>query len=192
MQSMTSKNVLVAGVDEVGRGPLAGPVVAAAVVLPEGFTNPGIVDSKKLKASQRESAAEIIRKNALSWSLIAVGSRRIDKINIREATRLAMSLAVRRVSADRVLIDGNMPIHTELPQETVVKGDAKHIEIAAASILAKVYRDNLMKTLDEKYPGYNFSKHSGYPTKAHKAAVAELGPCPVHRVSFRGVKEFVS
>ena len=179
----------ICGVDEVGRGPLAGPVVAAAVVFEEGYSNPELKDSKKLTAKKRESLVETIKEDSLDIAVIAVGHQRIDQLNIREATKLAMSLAVKRIKADTVLIDGNMEIDTELPQETVIKGDSLHVEIAAASIIAKVYRDNLMKTLDHKYPGYDLSKHAGYPTKAHKAAIVEIGPSPIHRKTFRGVKE---
>ena len=184
--------MLIAGVDEAGRGPLAGPVVAAACVLPTGFSHPEITDSKKITAKKREELYDIIQKEALSYSIVSVGHHRIDQLNIREATKIAMSLSVARIKADFVRIDGNMEIPISLPQVTVVKGDLKHIEISAASILAKVWRDRLMKILDVKYPGYNLGQHSGYPTKAHKLAVATLGPSRIHRKTFRGVKEFVS
>lgn len=181
------------GTDEVGRGPLAGPVTAAAVAFPEGYQNPEIKDSKQLSAKKRDELCEIIKRDALAWSIISVGHKRIDKINIREASRLAMSLAVKRVAAkckaDLVLVDGNVPIHTPLDQRTVVGGDRKHVEISAASIIAKVHRDNLMAVLDEKYPGYGFKKHAGYPTAAHKEAISKIGPSKVHRRSFSGVKE---
>ncbi|NMC62179.1 MAG: ribonuclease HII [SAR324 cluster bacterium] len=182
--------MLVAGVDEAGRGPLAGPVVAAAVVFPEGYCNPDIKDSKKLSSKKREQLAEIIKRDALSWSIVAVGHRRIDKLNILRASLLAMSLAVKRVHADFVLVDGNQAINIEIPQETIVKGDAKVVQISAASILAKVWRDHLMVVLDKKYPGYNFSKHAGYPTALHRTAIISQGPSPVHRKTFRGIKEF--
>ncbi|MBN8549668.1 MAG: ribonuclease HII [Deltaproteobacteria bacterium] len=183
--------MLIAGVDEVGRGPLAGPVVAAAVVFKEGFTHPGIKDSKQLSSKQRELLVPVIKAAAVQWSIVSVGHRRIEALNIREASRLAMSLAVSRIIADLILVDGNVPIVSTITQRTVVGGDALHVEISAASILAKVFRDNLMHVLDEKYPGYTFSKHSGYPTKSHRQAIAELGPCPVHRRTFQGVKEYV-
>lgn len=179
----------IAGVDEVGRGPLAGPVVAAAVVFEAGYVNPKIKDSKQLSARMRENLVEEIKGAALAWSIVSVGHHRIEQINIREASRLAMSLAVARIDADLVLIDGNVPIHTALPQRTVVQGDQKHVEISAASILAKVFRDALMCRLDAKYPGYAFSTHAGYGTPAHRTAIATLGPTPIHRRSFRGVKE---
>lgn len=184
--------IKIAGVDEAGRGPLAGPVVAAAVVFPDNFTHKEINDSKKLSAKKRDTLAEIIKAEALSYSIIAVGHKRIDALNIREATKFAMSAAVRRVTADKVLIDGNMLINTDLPQEAIVKGDSKSVHIAAASILAKTYRDYLMNVLDKKYPGYDLGKHSGYPTKAHRSAIAEIGPSPVHRASFKGVREFTA
>jgi len=186
---------LIAGVDEAGRGPLAGPVVAAAAVFAERYSHPEIKDSKQLSAKIRERLFEEIKNQALAWSVVAVGHKRIEKLNIREASRLAMSLALERAArqakVDLVLVDGNMPIDTSLPQRTVIKGDAKHIQISAASILAKVWRDRLMKRLDQKYPGYGFARHSGYPTSSHRRAIARLGPCAVHRINFRGVKEFV-
>ena len=182
--------MLIAGVDEAGRGPLAGPVVAAACVLPEQFSNSEITDSKKLTAKKREQLFEIIRCEAVSYAIVAVGHHRIDRHNIREATKIAMKLSVERIQADHVLIDGNMEIPISLPQTTVVKGDLKHIQISAASILAKVWRDKLMKILDQKYPGYDLGKHAGYPTKAHKQAVSILGPSKIHRRTFRGVKEY--
>lgn len=180
----------IAGVDEVGRGPLAGPVVAAAVVFETGYVNPKIKDSKQLSPTARENLVGEIKAAALGWSIVSVGHHRIERINIREASRLAMSLAVARIDADLVLIDGNVPIYTELPQRTVVQGDQKHVEISAASILAKVFRDDLMRALDAKYPGYGMSTHAGYGTAAHRAAIAALGPAPIHRRSFRGVKEY--
>ena len=181
--------MLICGVDEAGRGPLAGPVVAAAVVYPEGHVDPRIKDSKVMSAKQRESLFEEIKRTCHAWSIVAVGARRIEQLNILEATRLAMRLAVQRISADLVLIDGNQGFPSLIPQQTVVQGDKKHIEISAASILAKVWRDSLMQTLGAKYPGYGLERHSGYPTPAHKAAIIELGPCREHRRTFAGVKE---
>jgi ribonuclease HII len=177
----------ICGVDEAGRGPLAGPVVAAAAVFDESFQDPKIRDSKTLSTQQREKLFEYIQESALSWSIIAVGPRRIDRINILQATKLAMKLAVERVSADLVLVDGNQPIVCALPQRTVIGGDRLHVQISAASILAKVWRDRLMKDLAVRYPGYGFEKHAGYPTPAHKAAIATLGPCKIHRRTFAGV-----
>jgi len=182
----------IAGIDEVGRGPLAGPVVAAAVVFEEGYSNPEIKDSKQLSKKKREQLVERIRGDALQWSVAAVGARRIDRLNIREATRLAMRLAAERVHADLLLIDGNMLIDSPLPQRAIVKGDCLRVEISAASIIAKVYRDNLMCLLDERYPGYGFAEHAGYGTEAHRAAIAALGPCRIHRRCFQGVREHIA
>jgi ribonuclease HII len=179
--------MLICGVDEAGRGPLAGPVVAAAAVFEETFTHPEIQDSKALTAKQRDRLYDYITQTASSWAIIAVGPRRIEELNILQATRLAMKLAVERVQADLVLIDGNQPIVCSLPQRTVVGGDRLHVQISAASILAKVWRDRVMETLGAKYPGYGLEKHSGYPTPAHKKAIIELGPCRVHRKTFAGV-----
>jgi ribonuclease HII len=184
--------MLICGVDEAGRGPLAGPVVAAAVVYPEGFIDSRIKDSKMMSAKQRESLFQEIKDTCHAWSIVAVGARRIEKINILEATRLAMRLAVQRINADLVLIDGNQGFPSKIPQQTVVQGDKKHVEISAASILAKVWRDSLMETLGEKYPGYGLENHSGYPTPAHKAAIIKLGPCREHRRTFAGVKEVIT
>ena len=181
----------IAGIDEAGRGPIAGPVVAAAVVLPQNYINQEITDSKKISKIKRAKLVDIIKKDSLSWSIIAVGHKRVDRLNIREATKLAMSLALKRVDADFARIDGNMLIDTDLPQEAIVKGDLKHVEISAASILAKVYRDQLMEVLDSKYQGYHLAQHAGYPTKLHKKLVRDLGPSPIHRKTFRGVKELI-
>lgn len=177
----------ICGVDEAGRGPLAGPVVAAAAVFHDDFVDDRIRDSKALSEQQREKLFDYIQENALAWSIVAVGPRRIERLNILQATKLAMKLAVERIEADLVLVDGNQPIISRLPQRTVVGGDRLHVQISAASILAKVWRDRLMKKLATRYPGYGFEKHSGYPTPAHKAAIIELGPCRIHRATFAGV-----
>jgi len=179
------------GIDEAGRGPLAGPVVAAAVVFPCGYVNEMIRDSKQLSAKKRDELVHVIKNNALDWAIVAVGHYRIDEMNIRQATRLAMRLSLERVQADAVLIDGNVAIETDLPQLTVIKGDTLHVQISAASILAKTYRDELMRILDARYPGYGLAKHAGYPTAAHRKAVSVLGPSPIHRLTFGGVKEFI-
>jgi len=177
----------ICGVDEAGRGPLAGPVVAAAVVFDDTFCDSRIRDSKTLSTQQREKLFDYIKETALSWSIIAVGPRRIDQLNILQATKLAMKLAVERVEADLVLVDGNQPIVSAIPQRTVIGGDRLHVQISAASILAKVWRDRLMEDLSVRYPGYGFEKHSGYPTPAHKAAIRTLGACKIHRRTFAGV-----
>ncbi len=181
----------IAGVDEVGRGPLAGPVVAAAVVLPRDYKNDEIKDSKQLSAKKREQLVKVIKEVALSYAVVSVGHHRIDRINIRQASLLAMRLAVERVTADGVLVDGNVPIDTDLPQQTIIGGDALVIQISAASILAKVWRDHLMGILEKKYPGYGFVGHAGYPTKKHREAICTHGPCPIHRKTFSGVKEYL-
>lgn len=180
----------IAGVDEAGRGPLAGPVVAAAVVFPPNYENSRIQDSKKLNAEKRELLFTEIQSAALDWAIVSVGHHRIYAHNILRASLLAMSLALRRIQADRVLVDGNQKIPTTIPQQTVVGGDAIHVQISAASILAKVWRDRLMENIDRRYPGYGFAQHAGYGTASHRNALQTLGPCPVHRRSFRGVVEF--
>jgi ribonuclease HII len=174
----------VIGLDEAGRGPLAGPVVAAAVVLPPNFSCSLIKDSKKLSPKKREEARLVILEQAEAWSIVAVGARRIDKINILRASLQAMSLASQRVTGDICLIDGCQKIQTEIFQETIISGDGKYYEIAAASILAKVYRDNLMKVIANKIPSYNFEQHFGYPTPKHKELLKEFGLSYIHRRSF--------
>ncbi len=191
---------LIAGVDEAGRGPLAGPVTAACVVLPEDYQNELINDSKKLSSAIRKKLFPIICEDALAWSIVSVGQRRIDLINIREATRLAMGLAAKRVAGTigaklkkniHCLVDGNTEMRCSVSQQTLVKGDGRFLSIAAASVLAKERRDQLMADLENKYPGYGLSGHKGYPTKKHREAIQMIGPCPIHRKSFAGVKEFV-
>lgn len=184
--------MLICGVDEAGRGPLAGPVVAAAVVMKSGYVNPDIRDSKQLSPSAREQVVEQIKNDSVAWSIVAVGPRRIERINILQATRLAMRLAVARIGkADLVLVDGNQPIEIHIPQRTVIGGDALHVEISAASILAKTYRDSLMRVLHARYPDYGFDRHYGYPTPAHRSALMQNGPSRCHRRTFGGVKEFL-
>ena len=183
--------MLIAGVDEAGRGPLAGPVVAAVAVFEEGYINHDIRDSKKLSAKKRDGLFDVIIRDCRAYAIVSVGARRIDAINIREATKVAMSLAVRRITADLVLVDGNMAIPTTIPQRTVIGGDDLHVEISAASILAKVWRDRIMIMLDNRYPGYGLATHAGYPTKAHREAVRVQGPSPIHRATFAGVREYL-
>lgn len=184
---------LIAGIDEAGRGPLAGPVVAAAVVLPPDFAARGIDDSKKLSARQRASMFDEIHKSALGVGIGIVDETRIDEINILQASLLAMDLAVARlpIQPDYLLIDGTFPIKTRMPQESIPKGDARSISIAAASIVAKVTRDQLMDAYDKTYPRYGFLHHKGYPTREHREAIQAFGICPIHRRSFKGVKEFI-
>ncbi len=179
----------VAGVDEVGRGCLAGPVVAAAVILPCNLEADGITDSKALSAKERERLDSLIRQRAVAVSLAEVDAGEIDSINILRASLKAMSLAVDglEVRPRVVLVDGNQSIPHSLPQKTVISGDSISCSIAAASIVAKVYRDRLMESFSEKYPRYNFKKHKGYGTLEHRQALETFGPCPLHRRSFKGV-----
>ncbi len=183
----------VAGVDEAGRGPLAGPVYAAAVIFEKGTVIEGINDSKKLSEKKREQLYDVIIEKALSYAIVSVDEKEIDKINILNASMKAFSLAVEGLSQkpDYVLFDGNRAPEMTVPFETVVKGDAKVQAIAAASVLAKVSRDRYITEMDKLYPQYGFAKHKGYPTKDHKEAVAEFGPSPIHRLTFRGVLEYV-
>ena len=183
----------VAGLDEAGRGPLAGPVVAAAVILHPGQTIPGVTDSKKLTERQRELLFPRIMAEARGVGVGVCDHEIIDRLNILQASLLAMKLAVENlpVPADFLLIDGTFAIPVDLPQRAVVKGDSLSLSIGAASIIAKVTRDRLMVEFDVRYPGYGFAGHKGYPSASHRAAIARLGPCPIHRKSFRGVKEFV-
>lgn len=182
---------IVAGTDEVGRGPLAGPVVAAAVILPDNIELLGINDSKKLSEKQRIALDAQIREQALAFAVVEISENIIDEINILEASRLAMAKAVEKlgVKPDMVLVDGLPNPQIKLPSQAIVKGDSKSISIAAASILAKVYRDNLMDEYAKIYPEYDFEKHKGYPTASHLAAVEEYGPCPIHRMSFKPLCE---
>lgn len=175
----------VAGLDEVGRGPIAGPVVAAAVILPPHCKLPGIKDSKKLSAKKRYELEPQIRQAAVAWALGAVGAREIDKMNILAATKLAMCRAVRAlpVPPQHLLIDA-LKLPLDLPQTAIVKGDSLSISIGAASILAKCHRDRMMAVYDKIYPGYGLAKHAGYPTAEHKRAVWALGYTPIHRQSF--------
>lgn len=178
--------VNIAGIDEAGRGPLAGPVYAAAVILDSGTVIKGLNDSKKLSEKRREEIFDEIIEKAVSYNIFSVDEKVIDEINILEATYKAMGGAVEglEVVPDFVLIDGNRIKGIELPHETVVKGDLKCASIAAASILAKVSRDRFMIKAAEKYPQYGFEKHKGYGTAAHNEAILKYGPCPIHRRTF--------
>lgn len=177
---------LVCGVDEAGRGPLAGPVCAAAVILPANIDIPGLNDSKKLTDKRRRELFPVIKEQAVAYGIAFADHSEIDKINILQATYLAMERAVNMltVKPELLLIDGNRAKDFGIPTQTVVHGDSLSASIAAASILAKVTRDDLMLELAEKYPAYSFEIHKGYGTKAHYAALAEHGPCPVHRMTF--------
>ena len=176
----------ICGVDEAGRGPLCGPVVAAAVILPLGLEIEGLNDSKKLSEKKREALFDVICEKALAYAIAEATPAEIDEINILNASMLAMRRAVEalEIPADFALIDGNCSRGFNIPTETVVKGDAKSYSIAAASILAKVTRDRGCMELDKEYPQYGIAKHKGYPTKDHMDAVREHGPAPIYRKSF--------
>ncbi|GGB56740.1 ribonuclease HII [Fictibacillus barbaricus] len=180
----------IAGVDEVGRGPLAGPVVAAAVILPEDYMLSGINDSKKLSEKKREFLYDEIVKDAISYSVYLVQPEKIDEINIYQASKLAMTEAVCQldVQPDQLLIDA-MEVPLAIDQEKIIKGDEKSISIAAASIIAKVTRDRYMKKMDEVYPAYGFKSNMGYGTKEHLEALNKFGPTTIHRKSFSPVGE---
>jgi len=186
-------HVRVAGIDEAGRGPLAGPVVAAAVILPRRFKNPGILDSKQLTPARRLDLYADIYRLAVSVGVGIVDALEIDRINILQAALLAMSMATRNLHPvpDYLLVDGKIPMPSSLPQRPVPGGDALSISISAASIIAKVTRDRLMERYNEEYPHYAFANHKGYGTRVHREAIRRYGCCPIHRRSFRGVKEFV-
>lgn len=176
----------VCGVDEAGRGPLAGPVCAAAVILPEDVIIDGVNDSKKLSEKKRESLFDVIREQALSYSIAYATVDEIEEINILNATMLAMRRAIDglEIKADYAMIDGNKIPPIDIDAECIVKGDAKSMSIACASILAKVSRDRLLYKYAEEYPMYGFDKHKGYGTKVHREAILKYGPCPYHRKSF--------
>jgi len=190
-QAMLSGYRVIAGVDEAGRGPLAGPVVSAAVVLPDNFDVPGINDSKKLSEKKREALFPVIQNHAIAFGIGMADHEEIDRINILQASLLSMKRAVEdlQVTPDYLLIDGKFTINSTIDQRSVIKGDALSLSIAAASIIAKVTRDRIMADLDLQYPEYGLKRHKGYPTKAHKEAILTHGPCPVHRKSFKGVKD---
>ena len=178
----------IAGVDEVGRGPLAGPVVCAAVIMPleDAAIIEGVDDSKKLSAKKREDLAERIKQRALAYTIVEIDEKQIDEINILEATKLGMKKAIEglSISAEVVITDGNMTLDVAMPQHSVVHGDALSYSIGAASIIAKVYRDSLMEDFAVLYPQYAFEKNKGYGTAVHINAIKEFGLCPIHRRTF--------
>jgi ribonuclease HII len=186
-QYYKSKNILECGCDEAGRGCLCGSVFAAAVILPSDFSNDLLNDSKQLSDKQRRELRPIIEQNAISFAVCQVSNEEIDKINILNASILAMNRAIKNLETtpDLLLIDGNR-FHTDLkiPYITIVKGDGKMMSIAAASILAKTYRDDYMISLDKQYPQYEWKKNKGYPTKAHRNAIQQFGTTPYHRKTF--------
>ena len=181
---------LIAGIDEAGRGPLAGPVVAAAVVLPENYHHPEITDSKKLTPRKREELFKVIRENALSIGVGVMEASIIDDVNILQATLSAMREAVLDLDTppDYLLVDGMQTVPVDIPQETIIKGDGLSISIAAASIIAKVSRDHIMEMYHRQFPYYNFFKNKGYGTQEHRQAIKVHGPCKIHRRSFK-IKE---
>lgn len=183
------RGLIPAGVDEAGRGPLAGPVVAASVVLSKDNPIEGLNDSKALSPLKRSILYDMISERCLSFAVGIIDNDVIDNINILQATINAMekSIIALTIKPDLVYIDGNRPTTLDIAQQTIVKGDTKCQSIAAASIIAKVTRDRIMEKMHEKYPQYDFIKHKGYPTKSHYEALKKYGPCPIHRVSFNGV-----
>lgn len=182
---------LISGIDEAGRGPLAGPVVAAAVILPEWVCLPGLTDSKCLKPAQRETFDKKIRATATAFGIGVVDNTEIDRINILQATFRAMMLAVEqlKVQPDFLLIDGPYKLPLEIEQAGIPRGDSLSLSIAAASVIAKVHRDRMMREYDELFPNYGFKAHKGYATARHYEAIRRYGPCPLHRKSFRCVEE---
>jgi ribonuclease HII len=183
----------VAGVDEAGRGPLAGPVVSAAVILPNSLPVTGINDSKKLTARKREALYHEIHHNAVAVGVGIVDPDEIDRINILQASLAAMAMAVKNLhlQPDFLLIDGQFCIPMDLPQQAIIKGDSKSISVAAASIIAKVTRDAIMDAYAQQYPEFDFLSNKGYPTKSHQEAIRKFGCCPIHRKTFKGVREYL-
>ena len=182
----------IAGVDEVGRGPLVGPVVAACVILPEVFDLPGLTDSKKISEKKRELLFDMITDQAISIGVGIIDERKIDEVNIYEASKLAMIDAINslKVKPEHVLIDA-MPLDLEMPSTSIIKGDAKSLTIAAASVIAKVTRDRMMYELDEKYPEYGFGSHKGYPTKKHVEALKKYGLIEGYRKTYTPIKDMI-
>ena len=183
---------LIAGVDDVGRGPLIGPVVAAAVILPKNYKLEGLTDSKKLSEKKRDAFYQIIKRDAISIGVGVIDEVKIDEVNIYEATKLAMKNAISKlkIRPEHVLIDA-MPLDIDIPTTSIIKGDAKSESIAAASVIAKVTRDSMMYELDKKYPQYGFCNHKGYPTKKHIEAIHEYGLIPGYRKTYAPIKDLV-
>ncbi|MCS5708370.1 ribonuclease HII [Candidatus Berkiella cookevillensis] len=185
--------MIIAGCDEVGRGPLAGPVMAAAVILPASYDLPGLTDSKKLSEKKRERLFDAIKEQAVAWTVAEASVEEIDEINILQASLLAMKRAIETLSItpNKVLVDGNMCPKIQLDCEAIVGGDLTIPSISAASIIAKVTRDRLMLELDQKYPKYGLKANKGYPTKIHCVAIQEHGPCIIHRKSFAPIRDMI-
>ena len=184
----------ISGVDEAGRGPLAGPVVAAAVIFSPNIDIVDLDDSKKLSPKKREELFPEIQERATAYGVAVIGHKIIDEINILQAARLAMKQAVDQLNPipDLLLIDGNQKIESSIDQWAIVKGDSKSLSIAAASVLAKVTRDRIMDDYHKLYPQYAFNRHKGYGTKLHRTLIQEYGPCPIHRTKFKGVSEYIN
>lgn len=184
---------VICGADEAGRGPLAGPVTAAAVVLPSAFPFEILNDSKKMSEKQRLEAERIIKEKATAWAVVSLSHKVIDRINILNASLLAMKMAYSKVSksvhVDTLLVDGNRKPDVDVPVHAVVKGDAKIHEIMAASILAKTERDRIMMLCDARWPEYGYAKHKGYPTEEHREAIRKYGPSPIERMTFQALKD---
>lgn len=192
-KKLYKKNItLIAGVDEVGRGPLVGPVVAAAVILPKNYKLDGLNDSKKLTEKKREELYPIIMKDAISVGIGEVSPKEIDEINIYEASRKAMMIALDNldVKPEHILVDA-MPLFTDIPHDAIIHGDALSLSIAAASVIAKVTRDKMMIDLDKKYPMYGFKKHKGYPTKLHLENLQKYGPLENYRFTYGPVRDLI-
>lgn len=190
--SFFKENVVEAGCDEAGRGCLAGPVVAAAVILPKDYFHPVLNDSKQITEKKRYELRKEIEESALAFAVGILDNKRIDEVNILKASILSMHQALDhlKIIPEHIIIDGNKFInYKDIPHKTIVKGDSKYFSIAAASILAKTYRDDIMNELHEKHPEYNWIKNKGYPTKQHRAAIKLHGPTPFHRMSFRLLDE---
>ncbi|MDV7187764.1 ribonuclease HII [Lutibacter sp. TH_r2] len=186
------KNVLEAGTDEAGRGCLAGPVVAAAVILPKSFEHPLLNDSKKLTEKQRNLLRPIIEKEAIAYGVAFISEEKIDEINILQASILGMHKSIDKLSVvpEHIIVDGNkFKPYKNIPHKTVVKGDAKYMSIAAASVLAKTYRDEFMMKINKEFPNYDWLNNKGYPTKKHRAAIAKFGPNKYHRKTFKLLPE---
>ncbi len=183
---LSFNNAPLAGTDEAGRGPLAGPVVAAAVILPNKFYDERINDSKKLSSNLREELFYVIRKNALAYAYTEISHKKIDEINILQASLLAMKRSIKKlkIKPGIILVDGNKSFSYEADVISIIKGDSKSLSIASASIIAKVVRDRIMIRLSKKYPQYGWDKNKGYPTKEHIKAILEFGACPFHRITF--------
>jgi len=192
-RELRNKNItLIAGVDEVGRGPLVGPVVTACVILPETFDLPGLTDSKKLTEKKREALFPLIKEQAIAIGIGMVDEDEIDRINIYEATKVAMKQAIKncKVTPEHVLIDA-MKLDIDIPSTSIIKGDLKSVTISAASVIAKVTRDHMMDELDKKYPMYDFKHNKGYPTKKHIEAIEKYGIIKQHRKSYSPVKDYL-